>query len=139
MTAIAPFLIAASAAIFVVLGVIHVRLTYSGPLLLPRDRELRARMDAVSPMISRDTTMWSAWQGFNASHGLGLVLFGLVYIDLGLRATDLLAHDVLLQGIGLVGPLGWVLLAFRHWFNVPQAGAVLATLLYAAGLVALHA
>jgi hypothetical protein len=138
MTALASILIAASGAILLALGLIHVFITYAGRLLLPRDRALRERMEAVSPVISRDTTMWRAWQGFNASHGLGVMLFGVVYIDLALRNTDLLARDVVLQGIGLAWLLAWVLLAVRHWFNVPQAGTVLATLLYAAGLVALH-
>ncbi len=136
---LASMLIAASGAILLVLGFIHVVITYSGRLLLPRDRALRERMEAVSPVISLETTMWRTWQGFNASHGLGVMLFGVVYIDLALGNPGLLAQDVVLQGIGLAWSLAWVLLAFRHWFSVPQAGTALAALLYAAGLVALHA
>jgi hypothetical protein len=36
-------------------------------------------MSATAPVISRETTMWKAWIGFNASHSLGAILFGLVY------------------------------------------------------------
>ena len=137
--AIASLLIAASAAILLVLGTIHLVITYSGRLLLPRDDALRERMAAVSPVISRATTMWRAWQGFNASHSLGAMLFGIVWIDLALARPAWLAQDVLLQLGGLAAVLGWALLAFRHWFRVPQAGTAIAALLYAAGLVALHA
>ena len=139
MNAIAPILIAASGAIFLVLGFIHLAITYAGPLLLPRDRELRRRMESVSLVISRETTMWKAWQGFNASHGLGAMLFGVVYVELALRDAAFLAHETVLQGLGLVWALAWVGLAFRHWFSVPQAGVTIAALLYAGGLIALHA
>ena len=118
--AIASLLIAASAAILLVLGTIHLVIAYSGRLLLPRDDALRERMAAVSPVISRATTMWRAWQGFNASHSLGAMLFGIVWIDLALARPAWLAQDVLLRLVGLAAVLGWALLAFRHWFRAPR-------------------
>ena len=90
-------------------------------------------------MITRETTMWSAWQGFNASHGLGAMIFGAIYLDLGLTHVTWLAHDEILQGVGLAATLGWVLLSFRDRFRVPQAGVTIAALLYAIGLLALRA
>lgn len=53
-------LIAASAAIILLLGLIHLLHTFYGPKLLPRDRDLKARMEEVSPVITRETTMWKA-------------------------------------------------------------------------------
>ena len=57
---IAPWLVAASAAIILLLGLIHLLYTFHGPKLLPRDRELHVRMQEVSPVITRQTTMWKA-------------------------------------------------------------------------------
>jgi hypothetical protein len=139
MHAIAPLLIAASSAILLFLGAVHVVITCRGPSLTPRDRALGQLMQDVSPMISRETTMWNAWLGFNASHGLGVMLFGAPYLDLALRDGDVLRHERVLQGIGLAGTLTWGLLAFRHWLSVPQAGVSIAALLYVGGLAAMRA
>ena len=136
---LSSYLIAASGAICLLLGAVHLLLTYQGRLLFPRDDTLRMHMRQAYPVITRETNMWSAWQGFNASHSLGAMLFGAVYLDLGLAHLTWLAQDELLQVVGLAAALGWVLLAFRHWFRAPQAGLAIAALLYGAGLLALHA
>ena len=135
MNRLAPSLIAAAAAILLVLGAVHLFITFAGPLMQPRDRELQQRMAKVSPVISLDTTMWRAWQGFNASHALGALLFGAVYGDLALFQRDFLRHAAFLLWLGLGALIAWLVLAVRHWFRVPLAGILVATLSYVAGLV----
>lgn len=137
--AVASHLIAASGAIFLLLGSVHLVLTYRGNLLGPRDAALRTHMRSALPVITRETTMWSAWQGFNASHSLGAIVFGVIYLDLALAHPAWLAQDAFLQAVGLAAALAWVVLAFRHWFRVPQAGLGIAALLFASGVLALHA
>jgi hypothetical protein len=78
MNTIALSLITASAAIALLLGLTHLLYSFYGPKLLPRDPELQARMQQVSPVITRQMTMWKGWVGFNASHSYGLILFGAV-------------------------------------------------------------
>ena len=90
MSPLAPLLIAGSAAIIMLLGLIHLLYTFYGPKLLPRDRDLKARMQEVSLVITRETTMWKAWVGFNASHSYGAILFGAVYGYLSLGAQCVL-------------------------------------------------
>ena len=51
----ASLLVAASAGILLTLGSLHLLFTFHGPKLLPRDPELQTRMQAVSPVISRET------------------------------------------------------------------------------------
>ena len=87
MNIVAPWLVAGSSAIVLVLGLMHLLYTFYGPKLLPRDRELQVRMQEVSPVITRQTTMWKAWVGFNASHSYGLILFGAVYGYLALAVA----------------------------------------------------
>ena len=130
MNSIAPFLIAASAAIVFALGALHLLYTFRGPLLRPRDRELQARMAAVSPIISRETTMWKTWIGFNASHSIALLLFGAMYGFLALAHADLLFGSVFLRALGLVVLLGYVVLAKLYFFRIPLLGVIGATLLY---------
>jgi hypothetical protein len=83
-------LVAFSAAIILTLGMIHLRYTFSGPKLHPREEALEAQMKLVSPVITRETTMWKAWVGFNASHSYGAILFGAVYGYLALTSSAVL-------------------------------------------------
>jgi hypothetical protein len=139
MSALAPWLVAASAAIVLLLGLAHLLFTFRGPKLLPRDPALLARMREVSPVITRQTTMWKAWIGFNASHSYGLILFGAVYGELALAHGDVLFGSVFLLALGLVLLLGYVVLAGRYFFRTPLLGVVLATVLYVAALIAARA
>jgi len=75
----AQILMASSAAILLALGSLHLFYTFHGTKLTPREPALKAEMVRVAPIISRHTTMWKAWVGFNASHSFGAMLFGLVY------------------------------------------------------------
>ena len=135
---LAPGLVALGGAIFLVLGALHLVITFRGPLLLPRDRALRARMAEVSPVISRETTMWRAWVGFNGSHGAGAMVFGAAYVDLALAHRDVLAGDAALQAIGAACMLGFLVLAVRYWFRTPLVGIAIAAAAYAAGIAGLR-
>ena len=76
---IAITLMTLSTLVLLTLGVLHLVYTFAGPKLTPRDPALQVRMSEVHPVITRQTTMWRAWIGFNASHSMGAILFGLVY------------------------------------------------------------
>ena len=136
MTSIAPFLVAASAAIVLVLGSIHLLYTFRGDKLHPRDPALLQRLREVAPVITRQTTMWKAWVGFNASHSVGLLLFGAVWGHLALVHPRFLFESPFLLGLGLVVLLGYVALARRYFFRIPFRGVVIATVLYLAGVAA---
>jgi hypothetical protein len=132
----APWLIAASAAIVLLLGLLHLAYTFRGRKLHPRDPELLARMQQVSPVISRETTMWKAWIGFNASHSYGAILFGAVYGYLAVVHSAFLFGTpfLLLLGLALLG--GYAFLGKAYWFSVPSRAILVATALYAASLAA---
>lgn len=128
-------LMMSSAGIFFLLGTMHLVYTFFGSKLLPRDPELRASMDAVSPVISSETTMWRAWIGFNASHSMGAMLFGSVYGYLACCHADLLFESVFLLGSGLVMLAGFVLLARTFWFRIPLAGVSVALACYVGSIL----
>ena len=135
MNFIAPALIASAAAILLLLGLAHLRFTFYGPKLLPRDCDLQTRMREVSPVITRQTTMWKAWIGFNASHSFGLILFGSVYGYLALAHGRLLFQSVFLLALGMMVLLGYVFLSKQFFFRFPFRAVLLATLLYVVALV----
>jgi hypothetical protein len=133
------YFIAASAAILLLLGTIHLIYTFSGSKLHPRDATLKVRMQEVAPVISRETTMWRTWIGFNASHALGALLFGAIYAYLPLVHSEFFFKSGFLVTLGLVTLAGYMLLARLYWFSVPFRGAVTAAVLYVLGLVVRYA
>ena len=135
MNTLAPFLVAGSAAIILLLGLAHLLYTFYGPKLQPRDRELQTRMQEVSPVITRQTTMWKAWIGFNASHSFGAILFGAVYGYLSLAHSAFLFESKFLLSLGLLLLFGYVFLGKRYWFSIPFRGILLATSLYVLALL----
>ncbi|MBL8381169.1 MAG: hypothetical protein JNM79_25095 [Burkholderiales bacterium] len=133
--ALAGWLIFAAAMVILLLGLAHLLFTFRGERLSPRDTALRAAMQAGHPQLTRQTTMWRAWVGFNASHSLGAIVFGLVYGYLALGAPALLFGSRFLLAVG-AGTLGaYMLLGRRYWFSIPNRGILLALCLYALGLV----
>jgi hypothetical protein len=127
--------IAASAAVMLLLGFLHLWYTLRGPNLHPRDPDLTAKMMAVSPVISGETTMWRAWVGFNLSHSFCLILFGTIYGYLALRHNALLFQSWFLLALGFTLLLGYAVLAKLYWFRAPFRGVVLAAVLYLLGIV----
>ncbi len=127
-------LITLSALVVLALGMLHLVYTFSGPLLTPRDPALRARMEEVHPVITRQTTMWRAWVGFNASHSMGAILFGLVYGYLANVRIEVLINSPFLLGVGLAMLVGFVILAKLYWFKIPFIGVVVSLALYVAGI-----
>jgi hypothetical protein len=92
-------------------------------------------MSAVSPVITRQTTMWKAWVGFNASHSFGAILFGLVYGYLALLHPAFLFDSAFLLIVGLAVLGGYAFLGARYWFSVPFRAILLSLALYAFALI----
>jgi len=136
MITAAPYFIAASAAVILQLGLVHLLYTFSGTRLQPRDPALMVRLQEVSPVITRQTTMWRAWLGFNASHSFGAILFGLVYGQLALVQPAVLFGSPFLLGVGVALLAGYLVLGRLYWFSVPFRGIAVATVLYLLGVVA---
>lgn len=136
MQGIAALLVAASAVIVAILGALHLLYTFRGSKLHPRDAYTMAAMQQATMRITRETTIWRAWIGFNASHSIGLLLFGLIYTYLALAASGQLFESAFLCALGLALLLGYVVMSRLYFFSVPFRAVVVATALYAGGLVA---
>jgi len=129
------FLFAASAAVLGALGCIHLLYTYHGNKLDPRDPAVREAMERANPVITRQTTVWRATKGFNASHSLGIIAFALVYGYLALCRPGVLNGSLFLLTLGMSVLLAYLALARRYFFSIPFRGVALACVLYASGWV----
>jgi len=134
----AQILIVVGAAIFGVLGAIHLLYTFFTNKFEAYDPSVTAAMKGTSPLLTKETTVWKAWVGFNASHSLGAMLVAAVYVPLAVWHIDLVASSrwfsLLPVGVGL----SYLVLARKYWFKVPLVGVLLSTLCFAAAAALLN-
>jgi hypothetical protein len=123
-----------SAGIIFTLGAIHLIYTFYGLQLTPRDPALQISMSQVSPVISKETTMWRCWVGFNATHSMALLLFGLVFGFLALAHGEVLFRSPFLLVVGLAMLAGLVVLCKLFFFRVPLIGVSIALVCYVASV-----
>jgi hypothetical protein len=131
----AVVLMTLSASIVFALGLLHLVYTFWDSKLAPRDPALRIRMSEVSPVISKETTMWRAWVGFNASHSMGAILFGLIYGFLAIEHSQLLFRSPFLLVVGLAMVSGLFALGKIYWFRIPFTGIGISLACYVASIV----
>jgi hypothetical protein len=124
-------LLLAGCAIFVFMGGIHLVYTLFTDKFQPRDAGLMAGMRRVSPVLTGRVSMWNAWIGFNASHSLGAILFGAIFIAITLENYTYLRMSIALNVILLLVPLSYLALAVNYWFSAPRNGILIATILIA--------
>ncbi len=129
---LSTILMLTSAAIMFFLGSVHLLFTFSGDRLTPRDPARQGLMQAGSPRLTRRTTMWKAWVGFNASHSLGAMLFGAFYAGLAVQHPALLMQSVFFGLLGLITLASYLALAVKYWFIRPLQGIALALVCYLA-------
>ena len=116
------------------LGVAHLVYTFWGPKLTPRDPALQISMSQISPVITKQTTMWRAWVGFNVSHSMGAILFGLVFGFLALAHDQLLFRSPFLLVVGLAMLGAYAVLGKVYWFSAPFTGICISLACYVASI-----
>ena len=135
----AQALFIAGAALLAGLGSLHLVLTFFSTKFDPRDAATASAMRATTPRITRATTVWRCWIGFNASHSLGAMLFGTVYLLLAVVHMAWLRESGALAWLAVAGSAAYLLLARRYWFRTPFIGMLAATACFAGGAALLSA
>ncbi|HEV2561099.1 MAG TPA: hypothetical protein VGT78_03070 [Rhizomicrobium sp.] len=133
---LAQTLIAASAAIAAAMGSGHMWLTFFSRAFSPRDSALEETMKTVPTIFNKRLLMWKAWTGFNASHSVAPILFGLVYGYLALVRPQFLFQSEFLMAVGAGTLAFYMFLAVRYWFYLPLLGLSVAFVCYIAGIIA---
>ncbi len=112
---------------FIVLGGVHLVLIVRDALrprhLAPRDEQVQKLMARTTLKLTDRTTVWKAWLGFNFSHALGLVVFGVILLLIVVYDFELMLRLQPLLLLTIVVAAFYVLLAIRYWFAGPALGA----------------
>ena len=126
MSELSRYLFLIGAVPFVFLGTAHAFATPLQPAdskgLSPRDPAMREAMTRETPLLTRRTNLWLAWVGFNMSHSLGAVLFGVVVLLIGRNATTYSAQAGVFLPLAVVVSALYLLLGVRYWFRTPVIG-----------------
>ncbi len=127
---IAVYLWIAGSLVMLLLGSIHLLYTFFSGKFLPATPALYHQMRDTPMLLTKRTTIWKAWVGFNASHSIGVMYFGLINIFLVAGYFDLLqaSHFFYSLNIGVVAFYLW--LARRYWFRVPFMGVAITLACY---------
>lgn len=137
MSGFAIATISTAGLIFLSLGAMHLYLTFFSRKLAPFDAALEEGMKQTHPRLTRATTVWKAWVGFNASHSTGAIFFGFFLLYAGISESDII-RSLLVQFVVSVNSIFYLWLGRKYWFRVPFHGILLATLLVLSGFAHLN-
>lgn len=121
----AKYLWYVGSSIFATLGIIHLYYTFFSNKFSSRNEKALEEMKTSHPLISKETTLWKAWIGFNASHSSGAIFIGVmnIYVVSNFYATVENHMFFFLFNIATAGFYLW--LARKYWFKVPFFGILL--------------
>lgn len=123
------------ATIFLILGTIHLLYTFFTNKFDARNRDVIQKMKDTSPLLTRDTTMWKAWIGFNASHSAGAIFFGLINSILVLQYFSVIQYSLLLHLLNIITAIFYLWLGKKYWFKIPFTGILVSTICFIAAAI----
>jgi len=132
-------LLIAGATVFGVLGLIHLLYTFYTNKFDARDQTVTTGMKSTSPVLTKETTMWKAWIGFNASHGLGAILVTAFYVPLALTNMQLIRDSMWFSLLPVMIGLSYLFLAKIYWFRIPFTGILISTLCFIGAAISVNA
>jgi hypothetical protein len=120
---------------FVLLGIAHALATPLTPDeskgLSPRDLAYRHSMAEQTLLLTRRTNLWLAWVGFNLSHSLGAVLFGVVVLLVGRSSAAFGFNWPVFVPLAIVVSGVYLAVGVRYWFRTPIIGITISSVCFA--------
>lgn len=135
---IAQYLWIFGSLIFLLLGTAHLKITFLGTKLHPKNESTIDEMKNTYPRLTKETTMWKAWIGFNASHSAGAIFFGALNIVLASQYFWIIQESVFMVFINLLFVLFFLFLAKAYWFKIPVIGVLISTICFIVSIFLMH-
>ena len=131
-------LIIVGASIFGILGAIHLAYTFFTNKFEAFDASVTEAMKATSPVLTKETSIWNAWVGFNASHSLGAILVAAIYVPLAALHMELLRGSLWFSVLPVLIGASYLVLAKKYWFKIPFFGVLLSLICFAGAAVLIN-
>lgn len=122
---IEKYLMIIGSSILVLLGSLHLYYTFFTDKFMSKQIKTFELMKQDSPILTKETTMWKAWIGFNASHSLGAIFIGLVNIIISLECFEFYQKSCGLLLLNNLTICFFLFLAKKYWFKVPLIGVLI--------------
>ena len=135
---ISQILYIVGASVFGLLGFIHLIYTFFTTKFNAYDPNVTKAMKNTSPVITKETTIWGAWIGFNASHSLGAIFFAAIYIPLALSHMPLIINNNWFAVLPSIMSFSYLILAKNYWFKIPLIGFLISTMCFIAAFVLIN-
>jgi len=126
------------ASIFGALGLVHLAYTFFTDKFNPHNPDVAEAMKSTSPTLTKETTVWRAWVGFNASHSLGVILFSALYIPLAFSHINIIEDNNWFAALPSITGFLYLFLAKKYWFKVPFLGILMATICFVIAFVEIN-
>lgn len=131
-------LIIIGASIFGVLGTVHLFYTFFTNKFEAYDSSVTEAMKETSPILTKETTVWSAWIGFNASHSIGAMLVAGFYIPLTMFYFSVIQQSVWFSVLPAMVGLSYLILAKQYWFKIPFIGILISTICFTGAAILIN-
>jgi hypothetical protein len=119
---------------FILLGAMHLLYTFFSNKFEARDSAVTEAMKTSVPILTKKTTMWKAWIGFNGSHSSGAIYIGVINLFLAVQYFSVVTHPFFLA-FNLVTIFFYLWLGKKYWFSTPFRGIVIAACCFVAATV----
>ena len=116
--------------ILVFLGAIHLFYTFFSNKFSSINKNLISEMKSSSPILTKETTMWRAWIGFNASHSSGVIFIGILNFFLAIKYFTTFQSEHFFFIFNILTIAFYVWLAKKFWFRIPFIGISLTFICY---------
>ncbi len=126
------------ASIFGLLGFVHLIYTFFTDKFNPYNPDVKTAMKSTTVTITKETTVWYAWVGFNASHSLGAILFAAIYLPLAFSHIEFIANNSWFAVLPSIVSISYLLLAKSYWFKIPFFGFLISTLCFVGSFVLIN-
>ena len=133
-----PILLIVGASIFGVLGTIHLMYTFFTNKFEAYDSSVTDAMKGTSLILTKETSIWNAWIGFNASHSLGVMLVAAVYIPLTVSHFEVIQQSIWFSCLPVLIGLSYLVLAKKYWFKIPFMGILVSTACFIAAAIIIN-
>ena len=117
------------------LGSIHLFYTFFTNKFKSRNEVVMSEMKKSHFILTKETTFWKAWIGFNASHASGALFIGILNCYLAFRHFQFLTANDFLPLFSIATIIFYAWLAKTFWFRIPLFGILLTLICYLASFI----
>lgn len=132
---LAKYLWQTGSIIIAFLGGMHLYYTFFTDKFSSRNEKAVEEMKTSFPILTKETTMWNAWIGFNASHSSGAIFIGVINFYLSVRYFTVLESDHFFFLFNILTVGFYVYIAKKYWFKNPFVGVLTVLICFIASYI----